>query len=631
MTITADYGSWQSPISAESLVQGAAGISEVIPDGDAVWWCESRPSESGRAAIMRWQDQALTEVTPKGANVRTRVHEYGGGAWTVRNGIVYYVDDSDQRLRKISQDGSVQLLSQEPGIPRGLRYADLHVTPDGQWIIAVGEQHSSGTHQVDNYLVAVRTDGSLTQHIVAQGSDFYQSPCVSPDGKSLAWIEWQHPNLPWDDTTLYKAPLDTSNTTVELGAKENIAGGTDEAVVQPLWSPHGELHYLSDRNDYWHVFKESSDTPVLEVEGEIGYPPWVFGLARYAFRSTGEIISARFHEGVEYLDGFPQYTAFNSLRTAGDHVAFTAAGWRSETVVIFDGQVINKTRELGFDQRYLPSPEVITYDTSHNEQSYALYFPPANPEYAAEASAKPPLIVLAHGGPTSAARSQLNLSRAYWTSRGFAVVDVNYRGSSGFGRAYRKKLEANWGVYDVEDCIHAATYLAKRGKADENKLIIRGGSAGGYTVLCALSMHSVFSAGANMYGVADLEVLAGDTHKFESRYLDRLIGPYPEAKELYQQRSPINHLEGFNRPMIVLQGDEDLIVPPSQSRMIVDALKEREVPVAYIEFKGEQHGFRQAANIVTALESELYFYGRVFKFIPADISTSVPIFNDDGL
>ena len=627
MTTTAPYGSWRSPISAESLVQGAAGISEVIPDGDAVWWCESRPSEGGRAALMHWHDGTRTEVTASDANVRTRVHEYGGGAWTVQSGVVYYVDDSDQRIRKLMPDQSVQLLSQAPDTPRALRYADLTLTPDEQWIIAVGERHVPNSHDVDNFLVAIKTDGSEAQQILAKGADFYQSPVVSPDCKQLAWTQWHHPNLPWDDTELFVASLTITDNSIAVSDTQLVAGGKDEAIVQPLWSPSGVLHYLSDRTDLWQLYQQGSDTPVTQVKGEIGYPPWVFGLARYAFTDTGRVIAARFNGGVEYLDGYPQYTAFNSIRTSGAHIAFAAAGWQSETVVIFDGQIVNQTRQLGYDEAFLPTPEVISYDTSENEQSHALYFPPANPAYTPEPSTAPPLIVLAHGGPTSAARSQLNLGRNFWTSRGFGVVDVNYRGSSGFGRRYRKKLEGNWGVYDVDDCINAARYLAAQGKADENKLIIRGGSAGGFTVLCALAMHSVFTAGANMYGVANLEDLADDTHKFESRYLDRLIGPYPEQKALYQERSPINHLEGLTAPMIVLQGDEDAIVPPSQSRMIVEALKKRKVPVAYIEFKGEQHGFRKAENIITALESELYFYGQVFGFTPADIETTLPIFN----
>ncbi len=627
MRSIAPYGTWASKITAESLVQGAAGISEVIPDGDAVWWCESRPDEGGRAAIMRWQDGKRIEITPGDANVRTRVHEYGGGAWTVHNDTLYYVDDSDQRLRKRLPNQAVQLLSPEPPQPRSLRYADIRVSPDEEWIIAVGERHDEATQQVDNFLVAIKNDGSGQLHIIAEGSDFYQSPCISPDGTEVAWIEWQHPNLPWDDTQLYAANLNAADQDVKLEHTRLVAGGKDESIVQPLWSPKGELHYLSDRNDLWQLYKEGQATPVHEVTGEIGYPPWVFGLARYAFTESGDVVAARFHQGQEYLDGFPQYTAFHSVRTAGKHLAFAAAGWQSETVVIFDGQVVNEPRTLDFDQSYLPTPEVIRYDTSDNDEAYALYFPPANPYYSAEPSSKPPLIVLAHGGPTSAARSQLSLGRNYWTSRGFAVVDVNYRGSSGFGRRYRKKLEANWGVYDVDDCVNAALHLADQGKVDKERLIIRGGSAGGYTVLCALAMHSVFNAGANMYGVANLEDLADDTHKFESRYLDKLIGPYPDMKSLYQERSPINHLEGFTAPMIVLQGDEDAIVPPSQSRMIVEALKERSIPVAYLEFQGEQHGFRQAENIITALESELVFYGRVFGFKPADVTREVQIVN----
>ncbi|MEE9334602.1 MAG: prolyl oligopeptidase family serine peptidase [Granulosicoccaceae bacterium] len=629
MTTTAPYGSWRSPISAESLVQGAAGISEVVPDEDAVWWCESRPSEGGRSAMMRWHDGSRTEVTAPDANVRTRVHEYGGGAWTVYKGIAYYVDDSDQRIRKLMPDQSVQLLSQTPDTPRALRYADLTVTPDEQWIIAVGEHHLPNGHDVDNFLVAIKNDGSETHQILAEGADFYQSPVVSPDGKQLAWTQWQHPNLPWDDTELFVAKLCATHNSIAVSDIQLLAGGKDEAIVQPLWSPSGVLHFLSDKSDLWQLYQQGRDAPVTQLEGEIGYPPWVFGLARYAFTDTGSVIAARFDGGVEYLDGYPQYTAFNSVRTSGAHVAFAAAGWQSETVVIFDGQIVNQTRQLAYDEAFMPTPEVISYDTSNNEQSYALYFPPANPAYTPEPSTAPPLIVLAHGGPTSAARSHLNLGRNFWTSRGFAVVDVNYRGSSGFGRSYRKKLEGNWGVYDVDDCINAAHYLAALGKADENKLIIRGGSAGGFTVLCALAMHSVFTAGANMYGVANLEDLAGDTHKFESRYLDRLIGPYPERKTLYQERSPINHLEGLTAPMIVLQGDEDAIVPPAQSRKIVEALKARKIPVAYIEFEGEQHGFRKAENIITALESELYFYGQVFGFTPADIETTVEIFGAD--
>ena len=393
MTTTAPYGSWRSPISAESLVQGAAGISEVIPDGDTVWWCESRPSEGGRTAMMRWHDGSRIEVTPPNANVRTRVHEYGGGAWTVHKGIVYYVDDSDQRIRKLLPDQSVQLLSRSPSTPRGLRYADLTVTPDGHWIIAVGERHEADSHNVDNFLVAIRTDGSEAQLVIAEGSDFYQSPCISPDGTQLAWTRWQHPNLPWDDTELFQATLNTTETHIALSDTQRVAGCKDEAIVQPLWSPSGVLHYLSDKTDFWQLYQQGSDTPVTDVDGEIGYPPWVFGLARYAFTDKGEIIAARFSGGVEYMDGYPQYTAFNSVRTSGAHVAFAAAGWQSETVVIFDGRIVNQTRQLGYDDAFLPTPEVISYDTSEDEQSYALYFPPTNPAYTPEPSTAPPLIV----------------------------------------------------------------------------------------------------------------------------------------------------------------------------------------------------------------------------------------------
>jgi len=643
-------GTWESAITTELLLAGNVGISEVIPDGETCWWAESRPDEGGRTALMCWQDGAITERTPSDANVRTCVHEYGGGSWWVDAGDAFYVDYDDQRVRLLSSSGEIRVLSPEPPNKRGLRFADFRLTPDRRWLVCVAETHAvqqaddAGAHtEPVNTVVALATDGSQTLRTLCQGADFYGSPRLSPDGSRLAWVEWDHPNMPWDDTTLMVADLVIDPGEAEPPRLINIsrvAGGKDEAIVQPEWSPARELHYLSDRNNWWHLYREGDNKAVREFDGEVGYPPWVFGLSRYCFTTSGDIVAACFRRGIETLQqpspaecmDTNHFQAFHSVRSSGDRIAFVAAGWSSESTVVFDNQVIRQPRDLqalGVDPGYLGAAEILEFDTSNGARAYALYFAPANPACEPLEHEKPPLIVLAHGGPTSAARSQLSLARQFWTSRGFAVVDVNYRGSSGFGRAYRKELEGNWGVADVDDCVHAARYLAERGLVDENRLLIRGGSAGGYTVLCALSFHDIFSAGASLYGVADLEALADDTHKFESRYLDSLIGPYPEAKAVYQERSPINHLEGFSAPMIVLQGSEDRIVPPNQSRMIVTALDEKKVPVAYLEFEGEQHGFRKSENIKRALESELEFYLRVFGLLPSSAFSDLEILHLD--
>ena len=626
---TLPFGSWSSPISASMLVAGAKGISEVIPDGQKVWWAESRPSESGRVAIMRWQNGNSEEITPADANVRTTMHEYGGGAWWAEDDLLWYVDYSDQRLRQLQPGKELVVLSVESQTPKALRYADIRPTLCKQWLICVHEIHSDKTNEPQNLLIAVATNGSGDSIEIATGADFYGSPVLSPNGKQLAWVQWNHPNMPWDDTTLMLADIIVTATAVDLENCRSIAGGKDEAIVQPSWSPSGKLHYLSDRSDLWHLYKEGDEQAVLAPEGEIGYPPWVHGLSRYDFLEDGSVVFAQYKNGIDHLNGFADQTNFQSVRTSGSTTSFTSASWSSEASVYFNGKQILAPRDLQLAPEFLSEPEILTFATGAEKEdiAYAIYFAPAHPDISGPSADKPPLIVLAHGGPTSAARSQLALPIRYWTSRGFAVVDVNYRGSSGFGRAYRKKLDGNWGIADVQDCVCVAQYLVDRGDVDPERLIIRGGSAGGFTVLSALAFYDTFTAGASMYGVADLEALANDTHKFESRYLDGLIGPWPQSADVYKARSPINHVDGFDSPMIILQGSEDAIVPPNQSRMIVDALDKRGIPVTYIEFEGEQHGFRKAENIITAIESELAFYGAIFDFIPDGKPRSVEIRN----
>jgi len=634
-------------VTAGSLVAGAAGISEVIADPVQpwlLWWAEGRPDEGGRTAVMRCdlRDGESQEVTPVGANVRTRVHEYGGGAWWPHDGSLFYVEFGDQRLRRLDAPGADPVpLTREPPEPRAWRYADGRVTPDGRWCVCVRERHDTGGEPA-NELAAVAADGSLREETLWAGSDFVMTPRVSPDGSLLAWIAWDHPDMPWDATRLHVHQLSEGR----LGAEVLVLGaGGDRSLCEPGWDPGdgvARLLVCSDHDDWWGLYEAGLDggdlVAVVTGEFDVATPPWVFGMQRWAASAAGIVAVAAMASGDQIVLGGDRIAAadssVSSVTVARDApggeemLAYAGAGYRHETEVValgFGGghgkrRVVRPARALGLDPGLLVEPEAITFPTGPDgaATAHALYYPPANPACAGPPGELPPLLVHAHGGPTAAARRQLQLGITYWTSRGIAVVDVDYRGSTGYGRRYRQALDGAWGVVDVQDCVAAAQFLAGRGDVDPRRLMIRGGSAGGFTVLAALAVHDVFAAGANRYGVADLEALAADTHKFESRYLDRLIGPYPEARDLYLARSPINHLDGFDAPMIVLQGDEDEIVPPSQSEMIVDALKAKGVPVAYLLFEGEQHGFRQAGNIVTALEAELAFFGRVLGFTPAD-------------
>ena len=643
----APYGEWPSPVTAASLVQGAAGISEVIADPVQpwlLWWAEGRPDEGGRTAVMRCdlRNDETREVTPADANVRTRVHEYGGGAWWPHDGALYYVEFTDQRLRRLDGPGlDPVLLTAEPPEPRAWRYADGRVTPDGRWSVCVRERHSTGGEPV-NDLVAVATDGSWRVGALWSGSDFAMTPRVSPDGSLLAWIAWDHPNMPWDSARLHVHELGDG----ELGAEILVLGRDgDSSLCEPGWDLDAPARLLvcSDHDDWWGLYEVDLGggglQPMAVGAFDVATPPWVFGMQRWAAGHGAVAAAAGMPSGDQLLvDGHaPRLpdSSISSLTAAlvapggAPVLVYAGAGYGHETEVVAlliteDGQpqrrAVRPARDLGLDPGLLAEPEAITFPTGPDGRAlaHALYYAPANPACQGSPGQRPPLLVMAHGGPTAAARRQLQLGITYWTSRGIAVVDVDYRGSTGYGRRYRQALDGEWGVVDVEDCVAAARFLAARGDVDPDRLMIRGGSAGGFTVLAALALHDVFSAGASRYGIADLEALAADTHKFESRYLDRLIGPYPQERDTYRARSPIHHLDGFDAPMIVLQGDEDEIVPPAQAEMIVDALKAKGVPVAYLLFEGEQHGFRNADNIVAALEAELAFFGRMLGFTPAD-------------
>ncbi len=627
----APFGAWSSPISAEALVSGAVGISELCVDGDDIWWAESRPDEGGRTAVMRWSDGEVAEITPADAYVHSLVHEYGGGAWWVHRGVLFYVDLSDQRLRRLEPGGVPTLLTPAPDAERGLRYADGRVSPDGRWFVCVCERHHLEGEPA-NELVAVATDGSQRVELLWAGSDFVMSPRISPDGSKLAWVSWDHPNMPWDCTTLRVHELADAS----LGSELLQVGNGAEAWCEPGWSPEGGLLACTDREEWWNLYEIDIDSGQLtsRVAGafEIPTPSWVFGMQRWAVSGSHTVVAVGLTTGDELIvDGRTISTpdaTISSIQPAPGGVVFVGAGYGHESEIVrlsIVGGVpkrstVRSGRELPVPTDLLIEPESITFATGVDSSAVAhgLYYPPTNPHHVGPSGELPPLLVLAHGGPTGQARRQLQLGILYWTSRGIAVVDVDYRGSTGYGRAYRRALDGEWGVADVDDCVAAARYLADRGEVDPERLMIRGGSAGGFTVLSALAFHDVFAVGASRYGVADLEALATDTHKFESRYLDTMIGPWPGARALYEERSPINHVHRFSAPMIVMQGDQDPVVPPNQSEMIVAALAARNIPFAYLLFEGEQHGFRKSENVIRALEAELAFFGEMLGFMPAD-------------
>jgi dipeptidyl aminopeptidase/acylaminoacyl peptidase len=627
------YGSWSTPITSELVVQAAVGLGEVRIDGDDVWWSERRPQEGGRVQLVRQgADGRAGEVLPDGWSARTLAHEYGGGAWWVRSGTLWFVRWDDQRLYRLDPGSAEPVpVTQEPEIPRGDRWADGDVAPDGRSLICVREHHPPGGGPADvvNEIVRIDVDGGID--VLVHGPDFVSDPRWCRDGGALCWLEWDHPNMPWDATRLM----------VREGVRDPVcvAGGPGESVFQPRWHADGSLWFVSDRTGWWNLYRWTADgvEPMVVMDAEIGVPQWVFGESRHDVLDDGRVVFAYSRDGFDHLavrlpDGsladldLP-YTSIESVTAAGSAAVFIGASPTSEGAVVrveLDGaaagviEVLQPPRDVGLDPAYLSTPGPITFPTAGGAVAYGLYYPPVNPRFTGPPGSKPPLLVLIHGGPTAAAIPILRLGTQYWTSRGFAVVDVNYRGSTGYGRPYRDLLQGAWGVADVEDCQAAARWLVEQGRVDPDRLCIRGGSAGGFTTLAALAFGDTFSAGASHFGVADLEALARDTHKFESRYLDGLVGPYPERRDLYEARSPIHHVDGLDRPLIVLQGLEDEVVPPSQSEMIVAALRDRHVPVAYVPFEGEQHGFRRAENIRRALDAELSFYGQVLGFeLPA--------------
>lgn len=636
---TAPYGTWKSPITAGLIAGTTISLSSLAIENETFYWLEGRPAEGGRTVIVRQSGDGpgnlAEDVTPTGFNVRSRVHEYGGGAALVADGDVYFVNFDAQRI-----------YCHRPGdAPRAVtpetvgRFADMQLDRRRRRLICVREDHS-GPEEPRNELVAVNLEGRAIE-VLDGDHDFVASPRLDEACDHLAWLTWDHPDMPWDGTTLWMAQFDDEG---RIGTPQKIAGGSGESIFQPEWTAEGELLFVSDRSNWWNLYKTSKHgiLPVSPVDAEFGLPQWAFGMSTYGVAGDGRIVASRCQAGEWQLgvidgEGFEAfdlpYSDISGVRVSDGTVLFVGSSAITAPQLVRldigtgEHTILRYSSVVDLDAGYLSQPESIEFPSAGGAMSYGFYYPPANRNFKAPAGELPPLIVRGHGGPTGAASAALNLSIQFWTSRGFAVLDVNYRGSTGFGRAYREALYGNWGVADVDDMVAGAEYLVERGDVDPKRLMIRGGSAGGFTTLAALTFRDTFSAGASHYGIGDLMALARDTHKFESRYLDRIVGPLPESEAIYRERSPINYTDQLDCPVIFLQGLDDKVVPPNQAESMVDALKAKGIPVAYLAFEGEGHGFRKAENVERALVAELTFYSRVFQFQPAEKLPPLEIHN----
>jgi dipeptidyl aminopeptidase/acylaminoacyl peptidase len=639
----APYGSWKSPITSDLIVEGSVGLSQPSFDGDDIYWMEMRPKEAGRNVIVKRNlTGACVDVNQPPLNARTRVHEYGGGDYSVSSSMVCFSNFSDQRLyRQDGPDATPQALTASGE----MRYADSCMDQARGRLICVREDHTRESVEAVNSIVSVSLEpGNEYGTVLVEGNAFYSTPRLSPDGSQLAWLTWNHPNMPWDGCELWVGEFAEDGT---LFSTRWVAGGAAESIFQPEWSPDGVLYFASDRSGWWNLERITADGGIERVcqsKAELGMPQWVFGMSTYAFASPDTIVCSHIDQGVSTFATIDTntgkltpidcpYTDIQFLRAANGQAVFRGGSPTDVGCIVkFDlgtGQfeTLRRSNDLEIYPRYFSVPRAIEFPTEGGLTAHGFFYPPQNPDYRAPDNEKPPLIVKSHGGPTSAASTALSLSIQYWTSRGFAVLDVNYGGSTGYGRQYRERLNRKWGIVDVDDCVNGARYLAERGEVDRNRLIITGGSAGGYTTLGALTFRKVFKAGASHFGISNLESMARDTHKYESQYLTGLLGPYPERKDIYYDRSPINFPERLSCPVIFFQGLEDKVVPPDQAETMVDAIRAKRIPVSYVAFAGEQHGFRQAKNIKRALDGELYFYSKVFRFQLAEAVEPVEIDN----
>jgi dipeptidyl aminopeptidase/acylaminoacyl peptidase len=637
MPTIAPYGTWVSPLGASDVAVAGLRLTSVAVDGDDIYWLEGRPVEGGRNVLVkRAADGRIEDVIPREMDVRTRVHEYGGGAYAVADGIIFFSNFKDQRVYRMRSDPLAADSAPQPLTPEGdWFYAEFAVDRRRQQLICVREDHTGGGEPVNTIVRIPLTGDPSAGEVIASGYDFYATPRLSPDGSLLAWIAWRHPQMPWDGAELWVAEVTPEGV---LTNARHVAGGPTESIYQPGWSPDGALLFVSDADGWWKLYRvvhsvrgHTIDAVVRNppADAEFGRPQWALGTATWAFADPDRLIAsytragrwslATVHVPTGLLTDIPTHLSPQEWMTATpQHVVLVAGSQERPDAVVrldltrFYLEELRLSSDAQLDRAYISTPEPIEFPTDHGRTAHAFYYAPRNKHFVAPRGERPPLIVIGHGGPTAAAKATFDLTIQYWTSRGFAVADVNYGGSSGYGRDYRQRLTGQWGVVDVADVVNVTRYLVTRGKADVRKLIVRGRSAGGYTTLASLTFYpGVFSVGASYYGISDVEILAHDTHKFESRYLDGLIGPYPEMKEVYRSRSPIHFVDRLSCALILFQGLEDKVVPPNQSRMMADAVRAKGLPVEYLTFEGEQHGFRRADTIVRTLEAELAFYQRV--------------------
>lgn len=679
MKTEAPYGSWPSPISTELLTQGKASTTQPQYHHGYLYWLENRPWEQGRTALLRRRCQlsedtvsglgAIEELLPPEFSIRSKVHEYGGNAYIVANDCVYFCHAKDQQVYALQlADTTVTPVTQAPHY----RFADFHFDEKRQQLLCVAEIHS-GKDQPTNCIVtiplannAATDNASQPPHILCSGEDFYAYPRLNSTGDTLCWISWNHPNMPWDNTELWCATMDDQGL---LHSTKNVAGNGQESILQPRWSPNNDLYFVSDRGNWWNLYKWDGNhdiTPVLPMEAEFATPLWILGMSNYDFYDNGDICCSYTKDGQWYLADLNRKSSPSSLTPvsftlaerpicqvewlccAGQSSYFigsstaqeaTLCGWDKQTKIAHSHLAAESPNHTPItstaNQDTFSQPEAIHFATGNHKsngergtaEAYGFFYPPNNSQYCGSSNTLPPLIVICHGGPTGATSPALNYKIQFWTSRGFAVADVNYRGSTGYGRGYREQLHEQWGCADVEDVIACAQFLIDTERVDPSKIAIRGSSAGGLTVLLALSQSDLFKAGTCLYGVCDLLALATDTHKFELRYLDNLVGTLPKNRQRYEQRSPMNHVDSIQAPVIFFQGLEDKVVPPQQTRSMAEQLESNGIAVAYMSFTEEGHGFKKAATIEQSLLAELSFYGRAFSFEPADDSPQLDIKN----